>query len=292
MLVHLIDATYELFRAHFGRPPSAAPDGRAVGATVGLVESLLGLVREPDVTHLGCATDHVIRSWRNDRYPSYKTEAGMPPELLAQFDLAEEAMRACGFVVWPMVEFEADDAIAAAVARYADAKGVERVVVCSPDKDLTQLVREDGRVICFDRRKGLRIDAAAVRAKFGVDPGSIPDYLALVGDSADGFPGLPGWGAKSAAAVLARYGHLEAIPERASAWDVSVRSAPALAQVLREQRELALLFRELATLSFDAPVDESLDDLRWRGVPRGRFEALVAELGASHLMGRVPRWTT
>ena len=290
MLVHLIDATYELFRAHFGRPPSPAPDGRAVGATVGLVESLLGLVREPDVTHLGCATDHVIRSWRNERYLGYKTEAGMPAELLAQLDLAEEAMRACGFVVWPMVEFEADDAIAAAVARYADAPAVERIIVCSPDKDLTQLVREDGRVICFDRRKGQPIDADAVRAKFGVDPISIPDYLALVGDSADGFPGLPGWGAKSAAAVLARYGHLEAIPERASAWDVSVRGAPALAQALREGRELALLFRELATLRFDAPVRESLDDLRWRGVPRRRFEALVAELGAPHLMSRVPRW--
>src|SRR5574340_147130 len=290
MLVHLIDATYELFRAHFGRPPSEAPDGRAVGATVGLVESLLGLVREPDVTHLGCATDHVIRSWRNDRYPGYKTEAGMPPELLAQFDLAEEAMRACGFVVWPMVEFEADDAIAAAVASYAEAPGVERVIVCSPDKDLTQLVREDGRVVCFDRRKGQRVDAAAVRAKFGVDPASIPDYLALVGDSADGCPGLPGGGAKSAAAVLARYGHLEAIPERASAWDVAVRGAPTLAQALREGRELALLFRELATLRADAPVHEALDDLRWRGVPRATFEALVADLRAPHLMGRVPRW--
>ncbi|HEX5465572.1 MAG TPA: 5'-3' exonuclease H3TH domain-containing protein [Candidatus Limnocylindrales bacterium] len=290
MYVHLVDATYELFRAHFGRPPVQAPDGRAVGATVGLVESLLGLLREPRVTHVGCATDHVIRSWRNDRWPGYKTEAGMPPELLAQFALAEEAMRTCGLVVWPMVEFEADDALAAAVARYADAPDVQRVIVCTPDKDLAQLVREDGRVICFDRRKGLPIDADAVRAKFGVDPASIPDYLALVGDSADGFPGLPGWGAKSAAAVLARYGHLEAIPERASAWDVAVRGAPSLAQALREGRELAFLFRELALLRADAPVGETLDELRWRGVPRAPFEALAAELGAPHLLSRVPRW--
>jgi 5'-3' exonuclease len=251
---------------------------------------LLGLLREADVTHLGCATDHVVRSWRNDRWSGYKTEAGMPEELLAQFDLAERAMRACGLVVWPMVEFEADDAIAAAALRFVDSPGVERIIVCSPDKDLTQLVREDGRVVCFDRRKGLRIDAAAVRAKFGVSPESIPDYLALVGDSADGFPGLPGWGAKSAAAVLARYVHLEEIPERATRWDVAVRGAPALAQAWREGRELAFLFRELATLRADAPVSESLDDLRWRGVPRPAFQTLVEELGAPHLLGRVPRW--
>ncbi|MFI5262179.1 MAG: 5'-3' exonuclease H3TH domain-containing protein [Candidatus Limnocylindrales bacterium] len=290
MQVHLLDATYELFRAHFGRPPSDDPDGRPVGAVVGLVESVLGLLREPGVTHVGCATDHVIRSWRNDRYAGYKTEAGMPPELLAQFGLAEDALRAIGLVVWPMVEFEADDAIGTAAARFADHAGVERVVILSPDKDMTQCVREDGRVVCFDRRRGLLLDADAVRAKFGVDPASIPDYLALVGDSSDGYPGLTGWGAKSAAAVLRRYGRLEAIPERASQWDLAVRGAPALAQVLRDDRAQAFLYRELARLRLDAPVSESLVELRWRGVPRPAFEALVARTGARHLIGRVARW--
>ena len=290
MQVHLLDATYELFRAHFGRPPTAAPDGKAVGATVGIVESILGLLHDPGVTHIGCATDHVIRSWRNKRYPGYKTEAGMPPELLAQFSLAELALQAIGLVVWPMIEFEADDAIGAAAARWGDDPVVERVVILSPDKDMTQCVREDARVVCFDRRRGLWIDADAVRAKFGVSPASIPDYLALVGDSADGYPGIPGWGSKSAGAVLTRYGHLEAIPERASQWDVSVRGALNLAANLRDHRDDAFLFRELATLSADAPVPESLDDLRWRGVPRQPFEALIALTGADHLRGRVPRW--
>ena len=290
MQLHLVDATYELFRAHFGRPPSQAPDGLEVGATVGLVESLLGLLREPGVTHVGCATDHVIRSWRNERWPGYKTEAGMPALLLAQFELAEAALRACGLVVWPMVEYEADDAIGAAAARWGDDPALARVVILSPDKDMAQCVREDGRVVCFDRRRGLLIDADAVRAKFGVDPESIPDYLALVGDSADGFPGLPGWGAKSAAAVLARYRHLEEIPDRAARWDVAVRGAPALAQTLREQRDLALLFRELATLSTAAPVPQTLDELHWRGAPRTTFAELAGRLGAPHLIRRVPRW--
>lgn len=290
MRLFLLDATYEIFRAHFGRPPAAAPDGRPVGATVGVLESVLGLLREPSITHIGCATDHVIRSWRNRRWPGYKTEAGMPAELLAQFQLLEDALRACGLVVWPMVEYEADDAIGAAATRWADDPSLEGVVVLSPDKDMTQLVREDGRVVCFDRRKSLLIDAAAVRAKFGVSPASIPDYLALVGDSADGFPGVLGWGVKSAAAVLARYEHLEAIPERAAQWDAAVRGAPTLAANLREHRDEAFLFRELATLSLDAPIPETLEDLRWRGVPRETFLAMVEQLGAPHLKGRVPRW--
>jgi 5'-3' exonuclease len=290
MRLFLLDATYEIFRAHFGRPPSAAPDGRPVGGTVGVLESVLGLLREPGVTHIGCATDHVIRSWRNRKWPGYKTELGMPPELLAQFQLLEDALRACGLVVWPMVEYEADDAIGAAAARWADDAALTGVVILSPDKDMTQCVREDGRVVCFDRRKSLVIDADGVRAKFGVSPQSIPDYLALVGDSADGFPGVPGWGSKSAAAVLSRYEHLEAIPERAGQWDLSVRGAPTLAANLREHRAEAFLFRELATLSLDAPIPETLDELRWRGVPREPFMAMVEQLGAPHLRGRVPRW--
>jgi 5'-3' exonuclease len=290
MQVHLLDATYELFRAHFGRPPVKDSAGRLAGATLGLVESVLRLLHDPAVTHLGCATDHVIRSWRNDRYPAYKTEAGMPPELLAQFERAETALRSLGLVVWPMVEYEADDALATAAARWADAPGVERVVILSPDKDLAQCVRTDGRVVGYDRRREHLIDADAVRSKFGVEPESIPDWLALVGDAADGFPGLRGWGERSASAVLARYGHLEQIPVQGHAWDASVRNAPMLAATLRASRDDALLFRELATLRLDVPLQETLDELAWRGVPRPAFHRLVDDLRAPHLLARVPRW--
>lgn len=290
MLVHLLDATYELFRAHFGRPPARDAAGRPAGATIGLVESVLRLLRDPQVTHLGCATDHVIRSWRNDRYPGYKTEAGMPPELLAQFDRAEAALRALGLVVWPMVEFEADDALATAATRWADAPGVDRVVILSPDKDMAQCVREDRRVVGFDRRREHTIDADAVRERFGVAPDSIPDWLALVGDAADGFPGIAGWGKRSAATVLHRYGHLEAIPPAAAAWDVTVRGADRLAASLAAGRADAFLFRELATLRRDVPLAETLDDLAWAGVPRGPFAELVSSLAAPHLESRVPRW--
>jgi 5'-3' exonuclease len=288
MQVHLLDATYELFRAHFGRPPHRGLDGEAVGATLGLVESVLALLRDDGVTHLGCATDHVIRSWRNDRYPGYKTEAGMPPELLAQFDLAEEALRALGVVVWPMVEDEADDALGAAAARFADHPAVTRVVILSPDKDMAQCVREDGRVVTFNRREGRFYDADAVAAKFGVRPASIPDYLALVGDSADGFPGLPGWGARSAATVLQRYPHIEDIPDSVAAWDVRVRGAASLAQALRSGRKEALLFRELATLRLDAPIPQTEpEQLRWQGVATQAFEALAQRLRAPRLLDRL-----
>lgn len=287
--IHLLDATYELFRAHFGRPPRSGLDGEAVGATLGLVESVLALLRDEGVTHLGAATDHVIHSWRNERYAGYKTEAGMPPELLAQFALAEEALRALGVAVWPMVEFEADDGLAAAAARFAEAPGVERVVILSPDKDMAQCVREDGRVVTFNRREGRFYDADAVAGKFGVRPASIPDYLGLVGDAADGFPGLPGWGARSASTVLGRYPHLEDIPSSASAWDVKVRGAASLAQTLREQRDDAILFRELATLRLDAPIPQrDPEALRWRGVDRDAFEALAARLRAPRLLERLP----
>jgi 5'-3' exonuclease len=289
--LHLLDATYELFRSHFGRPPHAAADGTPVGATVGVIESTLSLMRDDGVTHLGCATDHVIRSWRNDRYVGYKTEVGVPPELLAQFPLAEEALEAIGVVLWPMVEFEADDALGAAAARFGDDGAVDRVVILSPDKDMAQCVREDGRVVTYDRRKRAFMDADGVRAKFGVSPASIPDFLALVGDSSDGYPGLPGWGAVSTATVLRRYPHLEDIPDTIARWDVNVRGAAALAASLREHRADALLFRELAQLSLDAPIPQrSVEELRWRGVPRARFEALVERLAAPSLLGRVPLW--
>ena len=261
-----------------------------MAATLGLVESVASLLREDGVTHLGCATDHVIRSWRNDRYPGYKTEAGMPAELLAQFPLAEDALRALGVVVWPMVEFEADDALAAAAVRWADHPDVERVVILSPDKDMAQCVREDGRVLTFDRRAGRFMDAQAVRAKFGVPPASIPDYLALVGDASDGYPGLHGWGARSTAAVLARYPHLEDIPDSVRAWDLSVRGAAGLAATLRDHRPDALLFRELATLRRDAPLPQvEPDELRWRGADPAALGHLAASLAAPGLPDRLPR---
>jgi len=289
MQIHLLDGTYELFRSHFGRPPRKGLDGEPVAATLGVVESVLSLLRDEGVTHLGCATDHVIHSWRNERYAGYKTDEGMPPELLAQFPLLEDALRALGVVVWPMVEFEADDGLAAAAARFARHPGVERVVILSPDKDMAQCVREDGRVVTFDRRQGRFYDADGVAGKFGVRPSSIPDYLALVGDAADGFPGLPGWGAKSAAAVLSRYPHLEEIPDSAAAWDLKVRGAASLAQALRAGRADALLFRELATLRLDAPIpQENPDELRWRGVDEPAFRALAARLRAPRLLERVP----
>jgi 5'-3' exonuclease len=289
--LHLLDATYELFRAHFGRPPHSGANGQAVGATLGVVESVLSLLREDGVSHLGCATDHVIRSWRNDRFADYKSDAGMPPELLAQFPLVEEALRAIGTVVWPMVEYEADDALGAAAARWAQDPAVERVVILSPDKDMAQCVREDGRVVTYDRRKRQFVDADGVRAKFGVSPASIPDYLALVGDSSDGYPGLPGWGAVSTAVVLQRYPHLEDIPDSVRKWDVGVRGAAGLATALRERRAEALLYRELATLSLDAPIPQrSVAELRWAGVPRAPFEVLMQRLAAPSLRGRVPLW--
>ncbi len=289
MQIHLLDATYELFRAHFGRPPRAGADGEPVGATLGVVESVLSLLRDDGVTHLGCATDHVIWSWRNERYDGYKTDEGMPPELLAQFPLVEEALRALGMVVWPMVEFEADDGLAAA-ARFAGHPAVERVVILSPDKDMAQCVREDGRVVTFNRREGRFFDADGVADKFGVRPASIPDYLALVGDAADGFPGLPGWGTKSTASVLSRYPRLEDIPDSVSAWDLKVRGAASLARSLAEHRGDALLFRELATLRTDAPIPQSdPEELRWRGVDQPRFEALAARLRSPRLLERLPK---
>jgi 5'-3' exonuclease len=257
---------------------------------VGLVYTLLTLLREEGATHVGCATDHVIRSFRNNLYAGYKTEVGVPAELLAQFPLAERAMEALGVVVWPMVEFEADDALATAAARWAGRKEVERIWICTPDKDLAQCVTGD-RVVLRDRRRGLTIDAAGVREKWGVPPASIPDYLALVGDSADGFPGLPGWGARSAAAVLARFAHLEQIPAAVRDWHADVRSAGALNAALRAQWPDAMLYRRLATLRTDVPLpQDEADELRWLGARRGPFVALCEELGQPRLAERPHLW--
>lgn len=278
MKVHLVDGTYELFRCWFAVPSSTAPDGREVGAVRGLVRTLRALLRADDVTHVGVAFDHTVESFRNDLFDGYKTGDGLDPDLFGQFPLAEDAARALGLTVWPMVDFEADDAIATAVHRYADAPGVEQVVVCSPDKDFAQLV--DGtHVVLWSRKDDTFLDEDGVRAKFGVAPASIPDFLALVGDTADGIPGVPRWGAKSTATVLAHYGTIDAIPDDAAEWAVKVRGAASLAASLVEHREAARLYRTLATLRDDAPVDESLDDLEWRGVDEDALAAFRATVG-------------
>ena len=289
MRIHLVDGTYELFRAYFGAPKATGAAGSEVGATRGILWSLVSLLRDDRVTHVACAFDHVIESFRNDLFPGYKTSEGVPDDLLAQFPLAERATHALGLVTWPMVELEADDAMATAAARWGDAPDVEQVLICTPDKDMTQCVR-DGRIVCFDRMRRKMIDEAAVVEKFGVPPVSIADWLALVGDSADGYPGVPRWGAKSAAAVLKHYGHLEAIPSSERQWSVNVRGAAALAASLREHRDAAYLYRRLATLRTDAPLTETLDDLRWHGARVRELKDLCRELGNDDIIGRVPLW--
>ncbi len=261
MRVHLVDGTYELFRHYFAVPSAAATDGTEIAAARGVAFSVLSML-EAGATHLGVATDHVIESFRNAMWPGYKTGADVEPELLAQFPIVEEALEAVGVVVWRMEEYEADDGMASAAAAVADA--AEQVLICTPDKDLSQCVVGQ-HIVQFDRRANKIFDEAGVIEKFGVPPASIPDYLALVGDSADGFPGLPGWGAKSTATVLARYGHLEDIPVNVDTWDVSVRSAKKLADTLADQIDDALLFKDLATLRADLPLVKSVDDLEWRG---------------------------
>lgn len=287
MKIHLVDGTYELFRNHFGAPPRKAPDGREVGATVGLLNSLLALLTRSGATHVACAFDHVVESFRNDLFSGYKTGAGTPPELLAQFALAETAVAALGVVVWPMVEFEADDALASAAVRFRGEDGVEQIVICSPDKDVAQLV-SGTEVVCWDRRRDIVYDEAAVLEKFGVRPASIPDWLALVGDAADGYPGLPGWGPKSASAVLLAYDHLESIPDDPGQWGLGSR-ANRLAERLAEQREDALLYRRLATLRQDVPIHEQAADLEWRGA-HAHLKHLSSELGSDTFPKRVPRW--
>ena len=282
---HLVDGTYELFRHYYGAPEHLDPDGIDVGAVRGVVRSMLELL-DGGATHVGVATDHVVESFRNDLWDGYKTGEGIDPVLFAQFPILEDALRALGVTVWAAVELEADDALASAAAvAFADPL-VDRVVICTPDKDLAQCV-QDPRVVQLDRRADKYFDEAAVREKFGVGPASIPDYLALVGDTADGFPGLKGWGAKSAGAVLARYETLEEIPEQAKDWDVTVRSAERLAQTLRERRDDALLFRTLATLRTDGEVGVAVD-WEWRG-PTVEFAGWAERFGQSSLIERAER---
>jgi 5'-3' exonuclease len=287
MKVHLVDGTYELFRSHFGAPRRMAPDGREVGAAVGLLRSLFALVSTPGVTHVACAFDHVVESFRNDLFPGYKTGAGVDAGLLAQFPLAERAVAALGIVVWPMTEFEADDALATGAARFRDQPGVEQVVICSPDKDLAQSV-SGVRVVCWDRRRGIVADEDGVIGKFGVRPHSIPDWLALVGDAADGYPGIPAWGAKSAAAVLARVDHLESIPQDPRRLGLPLTRASRLLESLKTHREEAFLYRRLATLRVDAPQEEELADLEWRGAA-AELEEVCRELGDEGFAARVTR---
>ncbi|MFO7567937.1 MAG: 5'-3' exonuclease H3TH domain-containing protein [Enhygromyxa sp.] len=290
MRVHLIDGTYELFRSFFGAPSATGPDGREVGASRGLLRSLLALLREPEVTHVAIAFDHVIESFRNELYDGYKTGAGIDPALWEQFPIAEQISEALGLVVWPMVEFEADDALASAAARWADAEGVEQVLLCSPDKDLGQCVRGD-RVVLFDRRRQELYDAARIEEKFGVAPESIPDLLALVGDAADGIPGIPRWGMKSAAAVLSHYGQIDAIPDDSATWAIKVRGAAGLGESLRARREDAVLYRTLATLRTDVPLPQrELEQLRWRGAKREALAQICAAIGDTRALDRVTAW--
>jgi 5'-3' exonuclease len=286
MRVFLVDGTYELFRHYYGVPPHTTAEGAEVAATRGVLWSMLRLL-EQGATHLGVATDHVIESFRNTMWPAYKSSAGMDPRLLGQFGLVEVALQAMGVVVWPMVELEADDALAGAAAAAADDPRVTQVVICTPDKDLGQSVRGT-RVVQLDRRRMVVRDEAGVTAKFGVGPASIPDYLALVGDSADGYPGLPGWGARSAAAVLARWGHLEEIPDHPGDWAVPLRNRPALAATLAARRHDAMLFKDLATLRADRSLLPDVDALHWNG-PTEAFAEVCQRIDAGGLAASAAR---
>lgn len=288
MRVHLVDGTYELFRAHFGAP-RAEVNGREVGATRGILRSLLSLVRDDGVSHVGVAFDHVIESFRNELFGGYKTGEGVPEELMSQFPLAERASHALGIVTWPMVGFEADDALATAAARWAGAPGVEQVLICTPDKDLAQCVNGK-RVVRLDRMRRLLMDEAGVIEKFGVPPQSIPDWLALVGDTADGIPGIPRWGEKAASTLLARFGRIEDIPDDPARWGVAVRGAAALASSLAARRDDAAVYKTLATLRRDVPLTETLDDLEWKGARREELQALCLEIGDDEFPSRVPRF--
>ncbi len=287
MRVHLIDGTYELFRYYFAAPSHVTDSGQEVGAVRGVLGSMI-LLLEQGATHVGIATDHVIESFRNELWDDYKDGSGIEEGIASQFQLLEDTLEAAGFTVWPMVEVEADDALGAAANKYADDPRVDEVMICTPDKDLAQCVDDSRNIVQFDRRKEVRYDEAGVREKFGVEPASIPDYLGLVGDTADGFPGLAGWGAKSTSAVLTRYGKLEDIPLAAGQWDITVRGGAKLAQTFADNRDLAFLFRRIATIELDAPVSESVDELEWTG-PRDGFAEFAASIDAERHLARIER---
>ena len=288
MKIHLVDGTYELFRAHFGAPPKKSQSGQEVGATLGMLRSMLLLLSDPEVTHVAVAFDHVIESFRNKMYKGYKSSEGVDPLILNQFPVAEAAIKALGLVTWPMVKFEADDAIATAVAKFKKVKSVEQIVICSVDKDLTQMVDGD-RVICWDRRREITLNEKGVIEKFGVSPESIPDFLALVGDSADGYPGIQGWGEKSTSTVLAKYKHIESIPKDPNKIPLGLGRATTLLENLQNNYKDALLFRDLSTLRTDVPLKETLADLKWQGA-YPRLKKVCQELRSESIVDRVTRW--
>ena len=288
MKIHLVDGTYELFRAHFGAPPKKSLSGQEVGATLGLLRSMMLLLSDPEVTHVAVAFDHVIESFRNKMYSGYKSSEGVDPVILNQFPVAEAAIKALGLVTWPMVKFEADDAIASAVAKFKKVKSVEQIVICSVDKDLTQMVDGD-RIICWDRRREITLNEKGVTEKFGVGPESIPDFLALVGDSADGYPGIQGWGEKSTSTVLAKYRHIEAIPDDPNKLGLGLGRAATLLENLKTNYKDALLFRELSTLRTDVPLKENLTDLKWQGA-YPRLRKVCKELRSESVVDRVTMW--
>jgi 5'-3' exonuclease len=289
MQVHLIDGTYELFRCYFGAPSAINPNGQEVGATKGLLLSFAAWLRAGEITHVAAAFDTVIESFRNELFSGYKTSAGIDPNLYSQFPLAERATRALGIPVWSMVDFEADDALATGAHIYNKIRQVKQVVLCSPDKDLAQCVTGQ-KVVCLDRMRKNLLNEEGVVAKFGVAPASIPDLLALVGDTADGIPGVSRWGMKSAASLLHEYGCIENIPKDYTTWRVKVRGASALAETLFANFEDALLYKKLATLRLDVPLKETLDDLAWRGADRNLLEPLCEELGERAILDRITKW--
>ncbi len=289
MKLFLVDGTYELFRSHFGAPPRVAPDGQPVGAVTGLVQSLLMLLREQRPDFVACAFDSVVESFRNDLFDGYKSGEAVPPELLSQFPIAERASRSLGITTWPMVKFEADDAIATAVDRWRAEAELDQIVICSVDKDLMNLVEGD-RVVLWDRRRDITYSEPEVIDRFGVVPSAIPDYLGLVGDSADGIPGIPRWGAKSTAVVLSEYRTLGAIPDSYEHWSVTVRGGKTLAQNLAQNRASAELYRTLAVLRRDVPLVEALRNLRWAGVPRDEFLSFCDDLGLERLKTAPLAW--
>ena len=284
MKVHLVDGTYELFRHYFGAPSHITSEGHEVGATRAVLASMLSLL-EQGATHIGIATDHTITSFRNDLYEGYKDGSDIDPDISGQFHMLEDLLEAAGFIIFPMVEYEADDALASGAKRSMMDERVDQVVICTPDKDLGQCLTSDHKIVQYDRRKKLLMNYESIIEKFGIPPESIPDYLGLMGDTADGFPGLPGWGAKSSANVLAFYNHIEQIPDDSEKWEVSVRGAQKLAETLKENRSLALLFREIATLSYDAPTFGSIDELQWEG-PGSDFIQIAERLDATRLIER------
>ena len=287
--VHLVDGSYELFRSHFGQPPRIAPDGMHVSAVRGLIQTLLSMLRANKTTHIAVAFDSEVESFRNEIFPDYKDGSSTPEELKMQFLLAERAVSALGIVCWPMQEFEADDALGSAAAKYCRDPSIERVVICSPDKDLAQAVRGK-KVVCLDRRRDRVLDEEGVKNKFGVAPKSIPDYLALMGDTSDGIPGIPKWGAKSSSTLLARYHYIDQIPSDYRLWDVTVRSAAALGLSLEEHRKDAALYKKLATLRLDVPIVETVLDLEWKGAHKVLFSQLCKETGMENLSTQPDKW--